>query len=191
MTEPSGFQKAYFIQTRQEIDTDKKIRDTTLNFAVLVLGAAGFVVFKADNAEAFLKSLNGLALAVSAITIISSLFYARREKMRQIADRWFVLHDLLQRNPDWLESDANLEAIVTYGFSKPVRNIQRYITKDFILNTAFCSPLFLAVLFFHPVVGAGIIVVCEAIICRLHLRKIPDPLRKIRTSEQESGHVRK
>lgn len=191
MTEPSDFQKAYFIQTRQEIDTDKKIRDTTLNFAVVVLGAAGFVVFKVDNAEAFLKSLSGLALAVSTITIISSLFYARREKMRQITDRWFVLHNLLQQNPNWLESHASLEAIVTHGFSRPVRKIQRYITKDIILNTAFCSPLFLATLFFHPIVGAGIITVCEVIICGLHLRKIRDPLKQIKTSEQESGHGRK
>ena len=180
----SDFQKAYFLQTRQEIDTDKKIRDTTLNFAVLVLGATGFVVFRADNAEVFLKSWNGLALAVSAIIIITSLFYARREKMRQITDRWFVLHDLLKRNPEWLNSDATIEAIVTYGFSKHVHGMQRYITKDFILNTAFCSPLFIATVFFHPAVGAGVIGLFLAMICWLHLKKIPDPLGKIQSSEQ-------
>jgi len=187
MTQPSDFQRAYFIQTRQEIDTDKKIRDTTLNFAVFVLGAVGFVVLKSDNAGDFVRSTNGFVLSLSALLIITSLFYARREKMTQIVDRWFVLHHLLKQNPDWLGTECTLEALVSIGFSEPRRRLQRYITKDFWLSTAFCCPLFPATVLFQPVVGLLVTLAFLLLIALLHLRKIPDPLNKIRKDDQQAA----
>lgn len=188
MTQPSDFQKAYFIQTRQEIDTDKKIRDTTLNFAIVVLGAAGFVVFRSDNAGQFVKTINGFALSVSVLIVITSLFYARREKMMQLMDRWFVLHHLLRQNPDWLGTDGSLETLVSTGFLKPRRTLlQRYFAKDFYLNIAFCCPLFVATMLFQWVIGLLVTLFFVAVIGSLHLRTMSDPLTKIAKDQRQGG----
>ncbi len=175
MQQPTDFQKAYFIQTRQEIDTDKKIRDTTLNMAVLVLGGVAFAVFKGDASVQFIRSWHGFFLNLAAIVIVTALFYARREKMRQISDRWCVLQHLLADNPEWLATQKTLESIVVRGFRPPKGKVQRYITKDFLLNLAFCSPLLVGIFVFC--VWAGVLVTCVFIAFALwiHLKRIKDP----------------
>ena len=48
MKNPTSFEKEYFIQTRQEIDTEKRERDRILNFIVLILGAIGFALIREE-----------------------------------------------------------------------------------------------------------------------------------------------
>lgn len=175
MEQPTDFQRAYFIQTRQEIDTDKKIRDTTLNMAVLVLGGVAFAVFKGDNTLALIRSAHGFCLNLAAIVIVTALCYARREKMRQISDRWCVLYHLLRDHPEWLNSEKTLESIVLRGFRPPKKALQRYITKDFWLNVALCSPLLVGVSIFNLPIGMGVGVVFLAFAMWLHLKRIKDP----------------
>jgi hypothetical protein len=175
MTQPTDFQKAYFLQTRQEIDTDKKIRDTTLNMAVLVLGGVAFAVFKGDNTLALVRSTHGFCLNLAAVVIVTALCYARREKMRQISDRWCVLFHLLRDNPNWLNSEKTLESIVLKGFRPPNRELQRYITKDFWLNVALCSPLLVGIFVFSVLTGVVVGAVFLSFAMWLHLKRIKDP----------------
>jgi len=174
MSTPTEFQQAYFIQTRNEIDTEKRLRDTTLHFAILVLGAAGFVVLRSDITAVFLRSAHGLALSLSSIAIITSLFLVRREKLRQIADRWFILHGLLQKNPDWLDTSSSLEAEIVKHFSKlkkGQKKIHRYSREDLFLNIAICGPLFASCFLYQRIIGVLTAVLWLLIIWALHTKQ--------------------
>lgn len=137
MTELKGFEQAYFIQTRQEIDTEERARDRLLYLAVIVLGAIAVATCLSRTAQEFLLRPGALALAIPALAIISTLFWVRRKKLEQISDRWFVLHRMAVRHfgPD--RAKETLEGIA-------VRDLPtwRYISEDFTLNIAFSLPVY-------------------------------------------------
>ncbi len=176
------FEQAYFIQTRQEIDTEKRERDRILNFAVLVLGAIGFAIAQSKHAQDFLEQAKAFMIEIPALVIISSLFWVRHKKLQQISDRWFVLHRLLTR---WLpkrDADEMLESVVVKSLPQ-----WRYTAKDFVLNIALCSPLYaLLVLQLFKGVSSGqswrvaiafcVVVSHLALSCAILARRLSDPL---------------
>jgi len=137
MSEPNGFDRDYFIQTRKEIDTEKRERDQMLNFAILVLGAIGFVIYQSETAQKFLREPEAMAIEIPALVIISSLFWVRYRKLRQISDRWFTLNRMLLRYFDEKRVEEMLEGIVVKDLKE-----WRYIKKDIILNIALCLPIY-------------------------------------------------
>ena len=88
MQEPSSFDREYFLQTRREIDTEKRERDHLLNFAVVILGALAFAVVQNEAARALVQEWYSLLFEVATLTILTSLFWVRKKKLQQIADRW-------------------------------------------------------------------------------------------------------
>jgi len=96
--EPSGFDREYFLQTRKEIDTEKRERDHLLNFAVVILGALAFAVVQSEKAQQFLQEPYSLMLEISTLIILTSLFWVRRKKLQQISDRWYTLYHMALRN---------------------------------------------------------------------------------------------
>jgi len=138
-TEPSEFDKAYFIQTREEIDTEKRERDTILNFCVAILGAVAFGIIQSDNAQTFFKDLTpaSFAIGISALLIISSLFWVRYKKMQQISDRWFTLLHLMEHFGNDPLNEPWLEKVVTDSFKT-----SRYNSKDLVLNIVFSLPFY-------------------------------------------------
>jgi hypothetical protein len=137
MREPSDFERAYFIQTRNEIDTEKRERDQMLNFAVLVLGAIGFAVAQSESAWKFLQEPESLAIETPALVIISTLFWIRHKKLQQISDRWFVLYRMIVRCFGKDRAKEMLEGVVRKDLPT-----WRYIRKDFMLNIALCLPVY-------------------------------------------------
>jgi len=134
---PNEFEKAYFIQTRSEIDTEKKERDHMLNFAILVLGAVGFSISQDETSRIFLQSPEGFLIDISVLVIISSMFWIRYKKLRQIADRWFVLRRLTLRWFGNFKTNELLEGLVCDNLPT-----LRYIIKDVVLNLALSSPIY-------------------------------------------------
>ncbi|HUW81988.1 MAG TPA: hypothetical protein VMZ31_04215 [Phycisphaerae bacterium] len=133
----SEFDREYFLQTRREIDTEKRERDHILNFAIVVLGAMAFAVIHSVRAEALLKDPYSVPLETSALAIVTSLFWVRRKKLQQIADRWYALYRMAVRNlgEEWVRE--SMEAVAIKGFTKA-----RYIRKDVVLNVTLCLPIY-------------------------------------------------
>ena len=131
------FDRAYFIQTRLEIDTEKRERDRILNFAVVVLGALGFAVVQSDNAQEIFKQPHSLAFQVSTLIILTSLFFARRMKLRQIADRWYTLSHMLKRYYGEDRAATYMEVVVLRGFKHA-----RYVKKDVVLCLSLSLPIY-------------------------------------------------
>ena len=138
MSEIEKFWADYFIQTRREIDTEKQERDKILNYAFLVMGAIAFAVAQNEKAQIFLREVEGLAVGIPALAVLSSLFWIRKKKLQQIADRWFVLRHLLQSHVDAQRLPFTLEAVVTRGLPG-----WRYVSKDVILNLTMSLPLYM------------------------------------------------
>ena len=133
----SDFDREYFLQTRREIDTEKQERDHILNFAVIVLGAMAFAVAQNDKAIEFLSSVEALSLEGSALVVLTALFWTRWKKLRQIADRWLVLHRMLEKEPDSATAGLSLESIVVGRLET-----RWYLQKDVVLNLALCVPVY-------------------------------------------------
>ena len=125
------------MQTRREIDAEKHSRDNILNVVILVLGAAGFASFQAGNAERLSKSPAALVVELTMLVTITGLFWLRRKKLQQIADRWFVLHNLLQYHMTELPLDETLEAIVEKDLWTT-----RYTRKDVWVCVAVSCPIY-------------------------------------------------
>ncbi|MBN1787164.1 MAG: hypothetical protein JW806_02080 [Sedimentisphaerales bacterium] len=134
----NDFETKYFIQTRQEIDTEKRERDIILNFAVVVLGALGFAILRNDKADEFLLKPYSFMFEISVLIILTSLFYVRRKKLQQISDRWFTLHRMVIRHFNEQQAAETMEATVIESFNKG-----RYKKKDLILNFALSSPVYI------------------------------------------------
>jgi hypothetical protein len=130
------FRKAYFVQTRQEIDTEKRERDHILHLVVLVLGALGFAIIQSEKAQEFLKNRYSLLMDAGTVVLFMALFWLRRAKMQQIADRWFVLRSMLKSGDIGIPEDKSLEALVTTGLQG-----RRYLRKDWVVCWAVCIPL--------------------------------------------------
>ena len=137
MNDPSNFDQAYFIQTRKEIESEKHERDVLLNFAILVLGAVGFGLFQSSTAQQFIREPMSLAVEIPALTIISTLFWVRYQKLKQISERWFSLSYLSKTLFDQQKINFMLETIVTKSLTT-----WRYIRKDFLLNISFSLPFY-------------------------------------------------
>lgn len=137
MSDMPEFEREYFIQTRKEIDTEKQERDHILNFAIIILGALGFAVIQSDQAKEFLKQPYSIILEASTLIILTSLFWIRRKKLQQIADRWYTLYRLSIRYLGSKHTDESMEAIVIKGFEKA-----RYLRKDAVLNLALSLPIY-------------------------------------------------
>lgn len=137
MHAPTDFDREYFLQTRREIDTEKRERDHLLNFAVVILGALAFAVVQSDKAKQFLQELYSLMFEISTLIILTSLFWVRRKKLQQISDRWYTLYHIALHNmsEEWMSQ--SMEAVVIRGFSKA-----RYIRKDIALNVALSLPIY-------------------------------------------------
>jgi len=137
MSEPSEFVRAYFVQTRNEIDTEKRERDRILDFIVLILGALAFGIFQSESAQRFLDRPEALAIEMPALAIISALFWIRWRKLQQISDRWFALHRIAIRHYSEERVKEMLEGVVFKDLPS-----WRYISKDFVLNIALCLPVY-------------------------------------------------
>jgi hypothetical protein len=112
MKQTSDFLREYFLQTRREIDAEKESRDRLLNFIILAIGAVGFTMFQSEKADTLLAHPCALIIELSILVTITALFWLRRKKLQQIADRWFVLGNLLSRHFDEIAIEESLEAIV-------------------------------------------------------------------------------
>ncbi len=131
------FEREYFIQTRKEIDTEKRERDRLLHFAILVL--VGVPVAALQKAELYRHVFSWAALFVEVplLIILSAMFWARWKKLTQIADRWYVLLYLLRKHLGNERAGHFLEQTVVDGLSK-----RRYVRKDAILNFCLCLPVY-------------------------------------------------
>lgn len=114
----SDFDREYFIQARKEIDTEKRERDHILNIAVVVLGALGFAFIQNDGARQFVQNMYSFLFEISVLTILTSLFFIRWMKLRQIADRWYSLYRMLNRYYGFEKSREYMETIVIKGFKQ-------------------------------------------------------------------------
>ncbi len=189
MLKISDFELEYFIQTRKEIDTEKRERDQMLNFVLLILGAIGFGVTQSETAQEFLQETDALFVELPVLFIISTLFWVRYKKLRQIADRWFVLHRIALHCFGKERVAEMLEGIVYKDLTK-----WRYIRKDFVLNIAFCLPIYGLILIplFNLYSGVRILrIISLILIVVLHFvvssiilgRKIKDPLTHLPIKE--------
>lgn len=137
MRDNERFWLDYFIQTRKEIDTEKQERDKILNYAFLVMGAIGFAVAQKEEAQKFLRTDEGLVVAGAALLILFSLFWVRRKKLQQIADRWYVLRHQLQERVEADKLPFTLESVVAQKL--PTRT---YTIKDAGLSVALALPIY-------------------------------------------------
>jgi hypothetical protein len=180
MHELSDFDREYFLQTRKEIDTEKRERDHLLNFAVVILGALAFAVVQSETAKQFLQEPYSLMFEISTLSILTSLFWVRRKKLQQISDRWYTLYHMVLSNMDMEWLSQSMEAAVIKGFAKA-----RYIRKDLALNIALSLPIYTLVfvssrgLPFHSalssIAGALIVAGHLAVSCVLLATRLKDP----------------
>jgi cytochrome bd-type quinol oxidase subunit 2 len=184
----SDFIGDYVLQTRREIDAEKHSRDNILNVVILALGAVGFAMFKADNTVTLVKQPLALVVQVTMLATVTGLFWLRRKKLQQIADRWFVLHNILECHLSELPLAETLEAIVEKDLQTT-----RYTRKDVWLCVAVSCPIYgLATLSLYEqlgrqrgITGAAVtllILVHFAIVACLmiHPFKCPEPLATAR-----------
>ena len=130
------FCQKYIIQTRREIDTEKQHRDSLLNFAIAVMGALGFGVLQNDDLPKLLSHPAVGYIGISILLIITSLFWVRRKKLQQIADRWFVLWHLAKKYPEEFPNPS-LESLVCPNLTR-----WTYTVKDTVLAIALSSPVY-------------------------------------------------
>ena len=142
MKTPSVFEREYFIQTRKEIDTEKRERDKILNFIVLILGAIGFAIIRQEGHPDLINSPYTLIIEYAILIMITSLFWIRWKKLNQIAHRWYVLHKMCTDFYGDNRTNELMEGIVYKGL-----NSKKYITKDLILNYSLSIPIYLSILY--------------------------------------------
>ena len=135
------FIRDYFMQTRKEIDTEKHERDRLLHFVIIVIGALAFAVIQSEAALRFAMTWYALGFEVAGLAAVTSLFWVRRKKLNQIADRWHVLLDIVRECEVTIPEEISLERIVVQEFDK-----RRYLKKDLWLCVIMCAPLHVLVL---------------------------------------------
>jgi len=136
MKDLNEFEREYFLQTRREIDTEKKERDALLNFAVGVIGVAAFGVLQNDKMDAVLRHDFTRILAGCVLLLITSLMWVRRKKLQQIADRWYALRNLMlsaKSHP----TQRLLEDAVCEGLDG-----RAYTVKDTVVCLALSLPMY-------------------------------------------------
>ena len=134
----------YIVQTRSEIDTEKRERDQILNFIVATLGGLAFAtLYRISVAPIDLTLFQRnpkpvFWVSAGAMAFIFGLFVVRREKLGQIADRWFSLQHVLK--DAFGEANANVVSFLlethvckqhctSSGLWPP-----RYLRKDVLLD---------------------------------------------------------
>ena len=137
MSELTSFEQAYFIQTRQEIDSERRARDQLLIITVILLAAIAVAVLCSEWAQAFLEQPEALAVHIPALAILSTLFWLRRRKLQRMADGWFALRAMAARQFGLQQADELLEGIT-------VRDLTRWrcVAEDFTLNVVFSLPIY-------------------------------------------------
>lgn len=135
------FLREYFIQTRKEIDTEKRERDKMLHFAIILLGGVLLFIVQSEKLLRFSHPLEATLFELSLLIIISSMFWIRWKKMCQISDRWYVLFGILENYLGKERSKIFLEKTVLNGFKT-----RRYVCKDAWLNLALCLPIYLVMI---------------------------------------------
>ena len=131
------FEREYFIQTRKEIDTEKRKRDRLLHFAILLLGGISALIIQRPDVTKFIDSTESLYIEIPLLIILTSMFWTRWKKLSQIADRWWVLFHMLEDYLGKQRTELFMEQIVIEGFSH-----RRYIRKDLVLNFCLCFPIY-------------------------------------------------
>jgi hypothetical protein len=134
------FEREYFIQTRKEIDTEKQERNKILNYAILAVGGISLALSRVGEPLLFLRSPAALCLYVPLLFLISVLLVARRAKLRQIGDRWFVLESML-RVRAWPKDWTPLECVVCRGLRG-----RRYLSEDFWVLLGLCIAPYLLII---------------------------------------------
>lgn len=139
----SEFEREYFVQTRQEIDTEKGQRDRFVHYAMLLLGALAFGAIQSPEARDFLllDPINAALLAVTVLVMLTAMAYVRWKKLSQIADRWYVLREMLQDALPPEKAERSLEQSVVEGFVS-----RRYVRKDICLHVALSFPAYVLLL---------------------------------------------
>jgi len=170
------FELEYFIQTRKEIDTEKQERNKILNYAIIATGAVSLLISKTENPTKFMESATALWIYYPLLLLISVLTEARRAKLRQIADRWFTLRNILHANKSAIDWNY-LEEIVCHGLAD-----RRYLLEDFLLHNALSLILYALILLIAiklPVMWALYSILPAflhlVLSCFLLLRRIPIP----------------
>jgi len=160
----SPFEREYFIQTRKEIDTEKQERNRILNYGILVIGGIGVALSRVGELLAFLKSPTGLCLYIPFLVLVSMLIVARRAKLRQIGDRWFVLEAILKARK-WPKNWVPLETVVCRGLRG-----MRYLYEDLWLHLGLSMGPYLLIIWvgtslpLPSAMGLGLLVMAHAII---------------------------
>jgi len=93
---------------------------------------------KTGDPSTFLESKTALCLYYPLLALITVLTAARRAKLRQIADRWFTLREMLRaRNvqTNW----RSIEDVVCDGFERKGLRARRYWAEDFFSHLALSS----------------------------------------------------
>lgn len=170
------FEREYFIQTRKEIDTEKQERNKLLNYGILAVGGISLALSRVGEPLGFLRSPAALCLYFPLLFLISVLLVARRAKLRQIGDRWFVLESML-RVRAWPKDWTPLEIPICRGL-----RARRFLSEDFWLLLALCSAPYLLILWvatglaFRWALPLFVLVVAHAVIGSILLcRPVPRP----------------
>jgi hypothetical protein len=179
--ELNSFEREYFLQTRKEIDDEKHSRDTILNIAVAVLGGLGFALLNERKDQAvgdLIQTTPATLLTISGLVIVTALMWARKMKLRQIADRWFVLRSLLIDKSTPQTNTQLLEEIACDGLTG-----WRYIRKDFVFVLAISTP-FYVILVMNGVLGMFIVGAHLCLAICIFLRRFLDSTERNAPREQ-------
>ncbi|MBV9719273.1 MAG: hypothetical protein JOZ77_08135 [Candidatus Eremiobacteraeota bacterium] len=124
----ANFVTEYFRQSKAEIDSAKSERNIALNITVLVVTAFVWLFAQsfAKPSWPWLVSSDDqpvprgmfIAVAVAALLTIYALFRLRRDKLQQIANRWYVLRKLLTNMGARDDQSSTMEFIVCSFFDR-------------------------------------------------------------------------
>lgn len=177
----------YIVQTRSEIDTEKRERDQILNFIVVTLGGLAFAtVLRLSVAPIDLTLFQRnpkpvFWVSAGAMAFIFGFFLVRREKLRQIADRWFSLAHVLKDAfgeanvvSFLLETHVCKQLCTSSGLWPP-----RYQRKDMLLNVPVLAIIYglqaMVTWSQMPLWNVGLAILTLIAVTWLHWRPLRDP----------------
>ncbi len=149
----------YVVQTRAEIDTEKRERDQMLNFIIVTVGGLAFATFlklPSPSSSGTWPPGTIFCIAVAAMIFVFGLFLVRRDKLQQIADRWFSLECLL-KDVAALDSTAAMNNLLETQVCEQLRAKHqfpicllppRYLRKDLLLVSPLLAIIYILQLHF-------------------------------------------
>ncbi len=137
MSKLSDFEREYFLQTRKELSAARRELDQMLYLIILVLGAIAFAMIQSDSSRDFFGEPYALIPLASALMIITSLFKIRRGKLQEMANRWFVLKEMLLRHFPDESIEQLLEGVVVSGIGQ-----KQYVTSNVINHVILSTPIY-------------------------------------------------